>query len=63
MVFAVVADLGQTLDSVSTVNHMLQDTDAQMLLHAGEYTNKYRIKFYWIDSTTSESKIYKQRMV
>jgi hypothetical protein len=35
MVFAVVADLGQTLDSVSTVNHMLQDTDAQMLLHAG----------------------------
>lgn len=35
-VFAVIGDLGQTTDSVTTLEHVLSNNDLQMVLHAGD---------------------------
>lgn len=34
--FSVVGDLGQTTDSVQTVNHMMEEVDTVAILHAGD---------------------------
>lgn len=34
--FGVIGDLGQTKDSISTVNHLLNDRSIRMILHAGD---------------------------
>ena len=36
IVFGVLGDIGQTINSISTINHLLKEKDISMILHAGD---------------------------